>query len=285
VTPGPCEILDGCKPPKGGWKLSAKWADAIAKWGAGAKDYLENKPGKYQRALIISWGAGCNGDASCWKKNSDKFKDAYRAIQRAIIAAVDGGAGKPATLSKNITWVFQIEVPDGSTKGGGTVRFEDFYPIGPVPKEEPPTIVNWIGVSVFGAGGSTLPFTPLAAQFGPYYQRIREMAADKPIIMAAFGCPDTLDSGSACWAREALWALIHEAQVFPKPARQFPRVIGFAWFNSCAPFRYCVTDATPAQDPRTASLPLEHNSIVAGVFRRLLAHPRVFSWPVFVRGN
>ncbi len=272
VTPGPCDFLDGAKAEKGGWKLSEAWAKAIGQWGQGARDYLI-KARPRQRALILCWGAGSNGEPSCWKKYPDKFKDAYRAVQRAIVTAVDGN-DKPATLSTNIRWVFQIDVPDGSVKKTEPARFEDFYPADPEAKE--PALVDWIGVTVFGGDGT---LTPLAVQLGPYYQRIRDLAPDKPIIVAAFGCPDTFDIGSVCWTRDALEALIHETRRHPKVTGEFPRVIGFAWFNSSSPLPYCVTDGKPAADPRGGSLRLETNSIVAGVFREQIAAPRVFSWP------
>jgi len=298
VTPGPGVMLEGSN--ANGWTLKKEWTDAINKWGQGAGAYIKGA-GANQKALIIAWGAGCNSDSSCWKMKGDpeRFKTTYAAIQSAINAAVDKAAAdkdkavdkekkENPKLSDNITWVFQIQVsatPDSSP------RFEDFYP-------SPNAKVDWIGASIFGAsttskekdkttptpapddpssGASAIDkkptLTPLAVQFGPYYHRIREMDSVKPIIIAAFGCPDTLDSGSMCWARDALQALASEP-------RRFPKVIGFAWFDSSSPFDYCA-GAPQSSKGESLDLGMDVNSVVAGVFPRFLADPKVFSWPSF----
>jgi hypothetical protein len=124
VTPGPGEILEGNE--KNGWKLRQAWTEALTTWGAGAGTFVA-RTGTFQQALIVCWGAGCNGDSSCWKNHPREFKDAYKAIQDTVTKAASKGA--TIDVSDRICWVFQLQVPDGVNRRGNKAYFEDFYPV------------------------------------------------------------------------------------------------------------------------------------------------------------
>jgi hypothetical protein len=195
----------------------------------------------------------------------------------------------------SVTWVFQIQLPDAAS-----VQFEDYYP------GDKLHTIDWIGVSVnadttsVGSGqsdtsgdsgdGTAAPdaknapktFTPLAAQFGPYYTRIRELTLVQgnpkdPRIITELGCPHTDDSASLVWVRDALHTIVEDQE-------RFRKVIGFSWANSSTPTVYC-TDCQSSKGSGVVSLKLEDKSEqpVACVFRKYLDRRNVYSWPTLVK--
>ncbi len=194
--------------------LSGEFDDDLTAWGSAA--------GTFGTPLLVEWGTECNGQWFSWNgvwnggeetggfgdpsqpDGPERFVAAYRHIVDAIRA---GGAD-------NITWVFHINAPDVPDETWN--RFESYYP-----GDE---YVDWLGISIYGAG------TPLDTgvesfreQFDPEYDRLVELAPDKPIVVAEMGTTaNNVEIAPELWVEPALTDLFGE---------RWPAVIGFAWWN------------------------------------------------------
>jgi hypothetical protein len=207
-------------------------------WGKKARE--NNKP------LLIEWGVDCNMKGSTLHGNPGEFQSAYKFI----VTKVSGADTKKA----NIGWVFHINVPDvPETDANG---FELYYP--------GDDYVDWIGVSIYGIAKSDKKHpTPFTERFDPYYDRILQKSnKSKPIMIAAFGCPNTGDASGMCWTREVFQSLIKDVN--------FPMVKGFSWWNSTLDYQ-----------GKPYDFQLQNNCIVGGVFQQYLPSRNIQFWPKF----
>jgi len=215
-------------------------------WGAAAR--------QFGTPLPVEWGTECNGEWFPWNgawngagatddfgdpdtpDGPERFVAAYRHIVERIRAA---GA-------TNVAFVWHVN--DGDVPDESWNRLEQYYP--------GDGYVDWVAVSVYG------PQTPLSdeapeftASLDAVYPRLAALSADKPIIVAEFGCtagnplvaPDE-------WAEDALSNLW---------AGRWPRIIGFSWWNES-----WQNDEDPAHD---TTMRVQDVAELAAAFRGQLA--------------
>lgn len=214
-------------------------------WARAARDF--GSP------LIAEFGTEVNGEWFPWNgvwngggvangygdlslpDGPERFRDAYRHI---IQINRDEGA-------HNIVWVFHVnndDVPDEDWN-----RFENYYP-----GDE---WIDWIGVSVYGAG------TPFDEEWPSFrdemdsvYPRLVALSPDKPIVLLEFGAAARNPLGD-----QAEWA---EAALLDLTSQRWPRIIGFSWWNE----RW-QNDSNPAHD---TTMRVQDNPQLAEVFRRMV---------------
>ncbi len=233
--------------------VNGDFDDDLRAWARGARDF--GSP------LIAEFGTEVNGEWFPWNgvwngggvadgygdpsqpDGPEKFRDAYRRIVQ--IGHEEG--------ADNITWAFHAnnqDIPDEAWN-----RLEQYYP-----GDE---WVDWIGVSVYGAG------TPMEEEWLEFrdmmdevYPRLAALSADKPIVILEFGVTSGNPLGDqAVWAENALTDLL---------AARWPRVIGFSWWNET-----WQNDDDPVHD---TDMRVQDNPVLGEVFQRLVgADDRVLS--------
>lgn len=223
----------------------------LTEWARGAK--------AFGGPLIVEFGTECNGYWFPWNgswlattQDGDRTEGPKRfvAMYRYIVDVMrQQGA-------ENITWVFHIAVADDPEEQWN--RFEAYYPGA--------AYVDWIGVSVYGAQSPlcTEEVTSFRSQFTPCYDRLQKMAADKPIIIAEFGCA----SGSPAVAQEE-WV---KAAFDNLLQNRWSKVIGFSWWNS----RFA-NDDDPAHD---TNFRVTDSPQLSAVFQNALQNDAVLGHPV-----
>ena len=231
--------------------IAGQFDDDLAAWGRAAR--------QFGSPLIVEYGTECNGEWFGWNgawnggatrddfgkpEGANRFVTAYRHIVEVI-----RGAG-----AENITWVFHVSSYDEPEVAWNAL--EHYYP--------GDDVVDWLAVSVYGAV-MPLDAAPesFTSQMDDVYQRLTNLAPDKPIIVAEFGC--TANNPIIApeeWTREALNELF---------AGRWPNVIGFSWWNE-----YWQNDEDPAHD---SSMRLQDNPALANTFHELLPHTPISCKP------
>lgn len=225
--------------------INGDFDNDLRAWARDARDF--GSP------LIAEYGTEVNGEWFSWNgiwngggttdgygdpteyDGPERFRDAYRHIIQVV-----RGEG-----ASNITWVFHVDdedVPDENWN-----RLEHYYP-----GDE---WVDWIGVSVYGAG---TPMDTECARFrddmDAVYPRLTALSADKPIVLLEFGVTSSNPyCEQATWAEDALKDLI---------ALRWPRVSGFSWWNE----RW-ENDDNPSHN---TNMRIQDNPALAAVFQRLV---------------
>lgn len=163
--------------------------------------------------ILIEWGTEPNSDWFGW---SAKFNGGPNAGPKRFVTAyrhiVDLMRSEGAD---NLTWVWHVNwwsEPEQKWNG-----FENYFP--------GENYCDWIGISAYG------PTTPrmrdgtesLRFKLDECYKRLTNLAPNKPIILAEFGC-DIHNRHLNCvnWAKAALEELF---------SGSWPKIIGFCWWN------------------------------------------------------
>ena len=183
--------------------MAGQFDDDLKRWAESARAFAG--------PILIEWGTEPNGDWFAWNgkwhshaAGPPQYIAAYRHIVEVMRAA---GAA-------NLQWVWHAnwdDVPETHWN-----RMENYFPGA--------GYCDFIAVSAYGA------LTPHATEIESFreeldhaYPRLAQLAPDKPIIVAEFGCDIHYRKVKAAeWARAALQDLF---------ARRWPAVIGFCWWN------------------------------------------------------
>jgi len=230
-------------------------------WGAAARGFGD--------ALLVEWGTECNGRWFSWNgvwngggepgdfgdpavpDGPERFVAVFRHIVERIRAA---GAD-------NVSFVWHVNADDVPAEAWNAL--ENYYP--------GDDVVDWLAVSVYG------PLTPLTDDAPVFptvmdsvYPRLAGLSADKPIIVAEFGCAANHPTVAANeWAGDALTQLL---------GRRWPRIIGFSWWNE-----HWQNDDYPAHD---TIMRVQEVPALASTFRQVLgAHESQLSAPVTVEAG
>lgn len=225
--------------------ISGDFDSDLRAWAQGAREF--GSP------LIVEYGTEVNGEWFSWNgiwngggtlngygdpteyDGPERFRDAYRHI---IQVARDEGAS-------NIIWVFHVDsedIPDEEWN-----RMENYYP--------GDAWVDWIGVSVYGAGDPLdSECTSFRDGMDGVYPRLAALSADKPIVVLEFG----VTSGNPL-CDQAAWA---QAALSDLTAFRWPRVIGFSWWNE-----KWENDGNPSHD---TNMRVQDNPALAAVFQSLV---------------
>ncbi len=202
--------------------------------------------------IIVEFGTEVNGQWFPWNgfwngrgfpffygdpaepNGPERFRDAYRHIVEIM-----------REEASNITWVFHANNEDWPDTAWN--RLENYYP--------GDDVVDWIGVSVYGA------LTPMDTEWPRFrdsmeavYPRLAALSTDKPIAVLEFGAAAHNSLGDqAQWARDALTDLT---------GGRWPRVIGFSWWNET-----WQNDENPEHD---TTMRVQDNPGLAQVFKELV---------------
>jgi len=174
------------------------WADAARKFGS---------------PILIEWGTEPNGDWFAWngkwnggaKGGTARYVAAYRHIVDLM----------RAERADNLQWVWHVNWYDEPEDEWN--RFENYFP--------GTSYCDWMAVSVYGPStGNTREGTEsFGFKMRVAYSRLTQLAPDKPIVIAEFGCDlHNPHTNAVSWARAALDELF---------SGQWPAVIGFCWWN------------------------------------------------------
>ncbi len=190
--------------------------------------------------IIAEYGTEMNGEWFRWNgrwngraRGPGRFRAAYRHIIEVTRAA---GAD-------NVAWVFHINHEDAPDTRWN--RFENYYP--------GDDVIDWLGVSAYSMlGPDEDERTDFVATFDRAYGRLRQMAPQKPVIVAEFGTDihNPLEP-AAPWADRALAAIT---------GGRWPGLIGFSWWN----------ETWPNGDNTPTDLRVWKDGELARVFRRRL---------------
>jgi glycosyl hydrolase family 26 len=238
--------------------IGGEFDDKIEQWGVAARNFGQ--------PLMVEWGGECNGWWMPWngrqygsdERGPELFKTAY---QRIIGLMNEAGA-------TNITWVFHISGEDNPLSDSDPWNaFEKYFPGN--------ESIDWVGVSVYGPQNpdpldDLISFSCLledytdrnGCQAEGTLSRIRNMAPEKPIAVAEFGCaaaiPDIAcpdpeadwrryDQRAACWAHHALHDMFN---------RWGDTISAFSWWNEG-----WANPNSPSTDMRVQNLPILATSL------------------------
>ena len=163
--------------------------------------------------LLVEWGTEPNGDWFGWSaKWNGGANDGPRRYVAAYRHIVDLMREEGAT---NLVWVWHVNWLDVPERPWN--RFENYFPGA--------NYCDWIGISAYG------PTTPrmrdgtesLRYKIDHAYSRLTNLAPDKPVVLAEFGCDiNNPHLNVTEWGRGALEDLF---------SGRWPAVIGFCWWN------------------------------------------------------
>jgi hypothetical protein len=212
--------------------LDGKFDPDLRAWMRAARDFgtpILAEYGVEPNGWWFPWNGLYNREAGTYAESVARFRDVYRRIVR--ISREEG--------ARNIRWVFHVDPWDEPVEDWN--RFENYYP-----GDE---WIDWVGVSVYGR---QVPRDKRAVSFRYQmdwaYGRLTKLT-DKPVIVCEFGSMQGKDQ--APWAEAALVDLL---------GGRWPRLIGFAWWNS-AFFN------DPEDEDGESDMRLQTNPDLAKVFR------------------
>jgi Glycosyl hydrolase family 26 len=167
---------------------------------------------RFGSPLIAEYGVEVNGFwfpwNGLWNKDGGSYAEAIASFRRAYRRIVRIARQEGAL---NIRWVFHVDPWDEPVAPWN--HFESYYP-----GDE---WIDWVGVSVYGRQLPKGKYRPtFRYQMDWAYGRLAAIAS-KPVVVCEFGT--VAEEGQEAWARAALSDLT---------GGRWPRVIGFAWWNS-----------------------------------------------------
>lgn len=205
--------------------------------------------------LIVEYGTEANGEWFGWNGSfhgggrKDGFGDPQKADgpERFVAAYRHIVDTVRSSGAANITWVFHLD--SSQSPEAAWNRFENYYP--------GPAYADWIGVSCYGPQKPTdgaEENVGFREKFDPVYPRIVNLAPDKPIMIAEFGCTSGYPGARAeDWAKAALDDIL---------SNRWPNVRGFSWWNE----RW-ENDGNPAHD---TTMRVQDNPALGKVFSEAL---------------
>jgi hypothetical protein len=163
--------------------------------------------------ILVEWGTEPNGDWFSWNgkwnggatEGPRKYIEAYRHIVDLMRAE---GAD-------NLQWVWHVNWLDEPERKWNA--FDNYFP--------GETYCDWLALSAYGP---TTPLTrdgseSLAFKIDHAYSRLTNLAPNKPVIIAEFGCDlHNPHVDPRKWAENAL------EDIF---LNRWPAIIGFCWWN------------------------------------------------------
>lgn len=214
----------------------------LREWGRVARE-------EYVGPLIVEWGTETNNKTFHWnpacRSSGDKAAAValFRKTFRHIVRTVTG----PDSQNSNLTWVFHVTAdddPNPAEHGNEWNRMADYYPDGT--KEDPVDVVDWLGVSVYGAdnlrSGQCETFsTQLDRALGRKDGRgegekllalaYRGRDQQKPIFIVEFGTALNYNKADrkidrcvpATWIGQAFTEIFNRAKT--------GEIAGFSWWN------------------------------------------------------
>ena len=200
--------------------IAGRFDPDLRAWARAARDFAT--------PLIVEYGTECNGRWFAWNglwngrgstggygdpgvaDGPERFVDAFRRIVDLM----------RAEAADNITWVWHPHAGDWPQNKWN--RMENYYP--------GDGYADWIAVSAYGPQEPTEDWgESFREQMDPCYDRLRELAPDKPIYIAEFGCHEfSVASDTDESLRADRWAEAALDDIF---ARRWPAVLGFTWWN------------------------------------------------------
>ncbi|WP_245597534.1 glycoside hydrolase family 26 protein [Meiothermus cerbereus] len=207
-------------------------------WGQAAK--------AFGTPVLVEWGTEVNGQWFSWNGRwnggptlgPQRFRDTYRHIVQTI----------KSVGADNLTWVWHVDAYDDPEAEWN--RLENYYP--------GHDVVDWIGVSVYGAQEPAENNTQTFADgMNSVMPRLARLAPDKPVVVAEFAVTAGNPRVNAVqWAEAALSGIL---------SNQWPQLRGFAWWN----------EAFDTTEMRVQVIPG-----LKEVFRQKLASPQVLDRPL-----
>jgi beta-mannanase len=207
-------------------------------WGQAAK--------AFGTPVLVEWGTEVNGQWFSWNGRwnggptlgPQRFRDTYRHIVQTI----------KSVGADNLTWVWHVDAYDDPEAEWN--RLENYYP--------GHDVVDWIGVSVYGAQEPAENNTQTFADgMNSVMPRLARLAPDKPVVVAEFAVTAGNPRVNAVqWAEAALSGIL---------SNQWPQLRGFAWWN----------EAFDTTEMRVQAIPG-----LKEVFRQKLASPQVLDRPL-----
>jgi len=207
-------------------------------WGQAAK--------AFGTPVLVEWGTEVNGQWFSWNGRwnggptlgPQRFRDTYRHIVQTI----------KSVGADNLTWVWHVDAYDDPEAEWN--RLENYYP--------GHDVVDWIGVSVYGAQEPAENNTQTFADgMNSVMPRLARLAPDKPVVVAEFAVTAGNPRVNAVqWAEVALSGIL---------SNQWPQLRGFAWWN----------EAFDTTEMRVQVIPG-----LKEVFRQKLASPQVLDRPL-----
>jgi hypothetical protein len=207
-------------------------------WGQAAK--------AFGTPVLVEWGTEVNGQWFSWSGRwnggptlgPQRFRDTYRHIVQTI----------KSVGADNLTWVWHVDAYDDPEAEWN--RLENYYP--------GHDVVDWIGVSVYGAQEPAENNTQTFADgMNSVMPRLARLAPDKPVVVTEFAVTAGNPRVNAVqWAEAALSGIL---------SNQWPQLRGFAWWN----------EAFDRTEMRVQVIPG-----LKEVFRQKLASPQVLDRPL-----
>ena len=200
--------------------------------------------------MMIEFGTEVNGDWFSWNGawNGDKagaklFKASYRRIVRLFR---EQGAS-------NVTWCFHV-----SAQGSPNARWNrmaSYYP--------GDDVVDWIGVSIYGAQTKDERSSAFVQKFDPAYKELCRLSASKPLAIFEFG----INEGASPVSKPDWLSQFFKAM----DGQRYPRIKAIAvwherWENA---------------DGSATDLRIDSSKEVRELFRREIAPSRYVSKPEF----
>jgi hypothetical protein len=214
----------------------------LREWGKVARE-------KYRGPLIVEWGTEANNLTFHWNPacRRDRDKGAYVAMFRKAFRHIVRTVTGPEPEKSNLTWVFHVTAegdPVPSESGNEWNRMADYYPDGT--KEDPVDVVDWLGVSVYGADNlQTGECETFAEQLEKAMgskdgkgedERLlaltnRSRERRKPVFILEFGTALNYDQAGTKIAQCAPETWIGQAfvEIFRRAAKG--EIAGFSWWN------------------------------------------------------
>jgi len=215
--------------------------DDLARWGRDARTYGE--------PVAVEWGTEANGDTFFWnaKYNGPEGAKLFRQAFRHIVRTVSGD--DPS--ASNITWVFHV-VPEEREGHQDWSLMAQYYPDGT--DEDPRDVVDWLGVSVYGAqdrkadecepfadqleralnGAGDEGLFALASRCGRQNATANRCGNPKPIFVLEMGTAGNY-KGDSQQCKPEVWIKGAFETLSRKSAETRQQVWGFSWWNERYP--------------------------------------------------
>jgi Glycosyl hydrolase family 26 len=185
--------------------IAGDFDDDLLAWAREAKSFAS--------PILIEWGTEPNGKwfswNGKWNGGATRGPATYIAAYRHIVDLMRKEG------ADNLQWVWHVNWFDDPEEKWNT--FENYFP--------GDNYCDWVALSIYG------PLTPrttdgtesFCSKLAEAYPRLANIAPNKPIIIAEFGCDlHNKHCNAADWAHGAL------EEIF---SGRWPALIGFCWWN------------------------------------------------------